>query len=781
MLQPDKHTSALPFEVINWFHHTFGKAIKNIFTGLLLTCGILTTAQANGSPGTWTGGGGNNLWTTAANWSGSVVPTDIDDVVITLDGATVTLPYGIPITIASLALGGGSGGTETLQNPSGWYTAGSWLTVTGNVSIASDGYLNLRDTAEPEIVHGDSLTVGGTITNNGKISLQEESVITGNVFNNGTLESTSRDCIINGNMSAAATSIIEVLAGVNGYSSTLIINGNLTNGGRIKLYTQDYAIANLKINSGTFTNTGTIVDSSATFTNYGSEITTIDFDNQGTLIGKSKYALRIGESIAGTFVNSGQIHAQSSMTFSNVGTFTNSGTITIDTTKTLTLSGYSGAGTYAGSGDQFHGNGTLSLLDIVVSAASFPGLDSLDLVLSGASSLNLSDSLIIYRTLTGGTIIANGTRNQGIFTVDTLISDVINNGILSGGTITGAVTNNGTLSLSGGAITGAVTNNGALSLSGGAITGAVTNNDSLNVGSDVAITGAVTNEADAKLIISSAGLSVDGGLTNDGYLELNASGTSGSTLLTVTNGQLINNVGGTIAGATGYTGFSTYYLVADLVNHGTIESNFRLYLDGGVHINSATGTITVHPGSNSSNRIFYISNDAELTNEGTIDIDATATFYVHAGGRLVNNGDIVGEGTLSIYNGWADLGDTFIHGRAGGPRLTLNNGTVVVDSLRIEDYLTLSNSSVDSFYVDHMINTDTLVIANATILGKFENHGRATVEGTSNYISGPLTNMAGAFLGLQSASSTRLTVDSSLTNAGTLELGNIDGAVTMPV
>ncbi len=435
----------------------------------LLASLLSFTMQAQAGTVTWTGAT-NNDWNTASNWSPAAVPTSADDVVIALDGATVTLPYGTPITIASLALGGGSGGTETLQNPSGWSTAGSWLTVTGDVTIASDGHLNLKGTGEVEgVVHGDSLTAGGTITNDGKITLQQESVITGNVSNNGTLEASRGEGIINGNLSAAATSIVEVSSGVNGPFSTLIINGNLTNGGRIKLYNEDYDIAKLKINSGTFTNTGTIVDSSTIgITAKWSEISTIDFDNQGTLIGKSKNALLIGGTASGTFANSGHIHAQSSMTFSNVGTFTNTATatITIDTTKTLTLSGFGGAGTFVTESSELHGNGTLNLEGMGLSLTrAFTELDSLDLVLSGNSSLTLTDSLIVYRTLSGGTITANGTRNQGTFTVDTLTSDVLNNGTLTltGGTITGVVTNNGTFSLSGGTITGAVTNNGTLS------------------------------------------------------------------------------------------------------------------------------------------------------------------------------------------------------------------------------------------------------------------------------------------------------------------------------
>ena len=52
----------------------------------------------------WTGGGGNNQWTTAANWSNGAVPTSADDVTIDVAGNPTIVFNGTsgPASVRSL-------------------------------------------------------------------------------------------------------------------------------------------------------------------------------------------------------------------------------------------------------------------------------------------------------------------------------------------------------------------------------------------------------------------------------------------------------------------------------------------------------------------------------------------------------------------------------------------------------------------------------------------------------------------------------------------------------
>ncbi len=53
---------------------------------------------------TWTGIGGNGLWTTASNWSGNSVPTASDDII--LDNTNVSGSYTVTIPVNSAAVCG---------------------------------------------------------------------------------------------------------------------------------------------------------------------------------------------------------------------------------------------------------------------------------------------------------------------------------------------------------------------------------------------------------------------------------------------------------------------------------------------------------------------------------------------------------------------------------------------------------------------------------------------------------------------------------------------------
>ncbi|MFC1535696.1 FlgD immunoglobulin-like domain containing protein [Candidatus Neomarinimicrobiota bacterium] len=744
---------------------------------------IIRLGAAPGETVTWDGGGEDNFWATAANWSGDAVPGAGDDVVIDLDGAYVSIPYG-PITIASLTLGGGGGeATETLNTLYDYNQGGMRLTVTGTVTVDADGYLNLDGWGQGDRVRGDSLITGGGVFNNGTVQLKNGSTIKGDVTNSAILNIdnngyTGWTNTIDGNFTNNVTGTINITGGgENGSEGYLEVRGDLSNTGWIKLFTQQYAPyptwftkAKLVVSAGDFTNIGTILDTSTTYTYTERSITATSFDNQGIVAAKapsSIYSLAFTtESTVGTFVNSGSIHAIGSVSFSNVGTFTNSGTVTIDTNKTLTLSGFEGAGAYTGSGEQFYGNGTLSLSDVALDVTAFPPLDSLNLTMSGSSSLTLADSLIVHRSLsaTGSSIAANGVRNQGSFSLQ-----------------------------SGASLTSNVINNGTFVLNGGSVTGTMVNNDSLDVSSGTALSAGLTNTENATLVVTagSPGLSVDGDLTNHGLMILKPQASSSYTLVSVTNGSLINTITGTILGITGITGTSTSLMQCNLVNEGLFDNHFKIAFRDSSHTNGGTirinqaavGTYQVH------NSTLAFESGATFTNTGTVILDTAASLSIIGATYQGDEGTLEGVGTLSLSKSTGHLGQKFV-AKEDGIRGSFTGSTIYVDSLINQTTWTAWGTTV---YADSVIiNQGKLVLEPYSSNGYYYNawHGpfinedtlifepypqyTATHVSANEVLGGPMVNETGAVLLVQSSThgSATLTVDSSLTNHGQLTLLN---------
>jgi hypothetical protein len=734
--------------------------------------GWLVRLGAPGETVTWDGDTDNN-WTTATNWSGDVVPGAGDDVVIDLDGATVTLPNGAAITVASLILGNGTGGTATLWNASQTDNSGGFnLTVTGDVTIHSDGVIHFRGSGSGSNNFGDYLTVTGTLNNAGTIKLERYSVITGNINNTGLLRAAKFDGTINGNVTGTASSSIEIFSGIDYLRAKLTIDGNLTNAGRVVIFSQQWGAqtytvyADLIVSNGTFTNTGAIVDSSLVFSPMYRTIETDDFDNQGTITSNGYNGFNISGTDA-SVANSGHIHVQNSIGFYGVSTFNNTGTITIDTSKTLTLYGYDGAGTYTGSGDQFHGNGTLSLSDIALDVTAFPPLDSLNLTLSGNSSLTLADNLIVHRTLTGTgiSITADSILNQGTLTLD----------------------GNATL-------TGDVVNNGTLALTGVSVTGTMVNNDSLDVKSGTSLSAGLINNENAKLVVaasSPAGLSLDGDLTNHGLMILKPQVSSSYTLVSSTNGALINTATGTIQGITGITGSSTSYLDVPLVNEGLFDNHFRIVIrdttftnSGIIHINQTTaGTWQPH------NSTLGFESGATFINTGTVTLDTASYLRISSATYQGEGGVLDGTGTLSLFKGTGHLGQKFVM-KEDGTRISSTGSTIYVDSLINQTTwtargntvyadsviinkgkLTLEPYSSNGYYYSawhgSFINEDTLIVE------PFPQY-TATHVSANEILGGPVVNDTGAVLLVQSSTraSATLKVDSSLINHGQLTLLN---------
>jgi hypothetical protein len=127
----------------------------------------------------WTGGGGDNVASNPANWSGGIVPGNGDNIIFT---GTEDCIWDLNITPSYLSLNSGFTGTVTLKNN---------LTITGNLSMEG-GDFNLNDKALN--VDGDLLIVP-----NGRLYATSSLIeVKGDWINRGTVVSGISTVVLSG-------------------------------------------------------------------------------------------------------------------------------------------------------------------------------------------------------------------------------------------------------------------------------------------------------------------------------------------------------------------------------------------------------------------------------------------------------------------------------------------------------------------------------------------------------------------------------------------------------
>jgi len=134
---------------------------------------------------TWTGGGGNSLWSNAANWAGGAIPDKNNVQNVNLGGATVTFDNTVPAFSGSVQVDNVSGGALSMSsgvlNVAGAATLSNYsqiggTTITGTTFSSTGGYnqsagltqvgSNLSVSGGAVTQTGGGLTVGGTSTIN---------------------------------------------------------------------------------------------------------------------------------------------------------------------------------------------------------------------------------------------------------------------------------------------------------------------------------------------------------------------------------------------------------------------------------------------------------------------------------------------------------------------------------------------------------------------------------------------------------------------------------------
>jgi fibronectin-binding autotransporter adhesin len=134
--------------------------------GAFLACAPMADAQS-----TWTGGGADANWSTAANWAGGIVPVSSVDTAVTFAGTTNLAPnqnLANPFILNSLMFASGAGNFTLGGNGLDFHTNSASvppaMTINGNQAINTPLSLSNNLTIATQGLAGSASTIGGAIT-----------------------------------------------------------------------------------------------------------------------------------------------------------------------------------------------------------------------------------------------------------------------------------------------------------------------------------------------------------------------------------------------------------------------------------------------------------------------------------------------------------------------------------------------------------------------------------------------------------------------------------------
>ena len=732
----------------------------------------VTTTINTSCTRTWDGGGGDNNWTTAANWVGDVAPVAGDDLVFT--GSTRTTPYNdftAGTTFNSISLIGAngassnfslsgnnftlSGGTTAITNSAGTAGVGGYdLTINNNITFSTAApTLTLATTTANGINLAGTVDNGGytiTINNTGS---NTNFHLTGNISGSGGL-------VLNG-------PAIVMISGTNTYSGGTTINAGavkfnsnqpmgvagasvIVNGGSLDSYSSNrtlpdyvwtlnanfaYAGSNraLNLGAGSITlNTDITFDvQSNTFTIGGV------ISGAHNIIKTGNGTLYLGGSntfTGSTTVNAGVLQLGNS---SALGTVAGNTIIAIGAALDLNGINYSTAEPLTINGTGITSAG--AIINSSTTAATFAGL----ITLGSASSILASNGDISLSNT--GTILGNtyGLTLGGSY-----------NGTLASilGTGTGILTKQdaGTWTLSAiNTATGITTiSAGILTLGGtsGNVGGNITNNATLNL-----------TQTNASLVTVSAVISGTGAITSTAVNTALSGNNAYSGLTTLNSGKIAimnNNALGTTSSGTVLNSSSTLiiygstytYAAEPLTINGT--ATLRTSSNSTTDIGTYTGPITL--GSNTT------FSAMEATDVITISGVISGSYNVTTAGlgTVIFGGTNNYVGTTTISAGTLKLGAAGVIPDASGVTVTgtldMNTFNETVGS--ISGAGTINNISGGGTPVltcgeDNTSTTFSGSIQNTsgTVSLTKKGTGALTLSGSSSY-SGTSTISAGTIL-----------------------------------
>jgi len=492
--------------------------ISRAFLSLAAGLGIGLAAQPGlAAPFSWTGAGGDNLWSNVNNWSPVGLPGAADDVTISAGAAAVTISTA-NVTVATLnlqrALTVGASRTLTVTTAAltAPITLASGATLTGTYNIGSGG--NLVFPARCAFARLSNVTVNGDITAftggmrwnavtlNGALSCSgsatAEVVFEGTQTVTGTIDASTSGTLIlssnaNGTLTIAAGAKVQggnidfykssgCLGGATTYN--IINNGTIdaniagrtidfnsaspvaitnngainVNGGTLSLYAFNGASGSVTINSGVINTTGTFNPIQfGTFTRNGGStniVGTADLAG-GTWSPSGTWALTSGATVQNGTVNlaSGNLAFPARCAFGRLSNLTVSGTI----------ANFTGGMRW----NNVTLNGTISTTGSATAEIAFEGTQTL----TGTIAASTSGNLILSSNANGVLTIASSAKITGGNIDFNKTSPCL------GGASSYSIINNGTIDANVAARSidfntsspVAVTNNGTMTVSGGTL------------------------------------------------------------------------------------------------------------------------------------------------------------------------------------------------------------------------------------------------------------------------------------------------------------------------
>jgi autotransporter-associated beta strand protein len=752
---------------------------------------------------TWTGGGGDNNWTTGANWSGGFAPaingtatltfptgaarlsnTNDEPAGTTFAGINFTfVSGGVNYTLAGngVTLGAGgitdsSGATNTISLPL-TATAVRPVSVTSSTLIlsgvfsGSGGGITKSGPGVLTLSGGNTFT-GGVTLSAGQLNINNATAlgtgtftITGGVISNtsgGSItESNNNAQAWNGDFSSAASNPLNLGTGavaMNNSRTVSVTGATLTVGGVISGSTFGLT----KAGAGTLILTG-----ANTYTGN----TTI---SAGTLNANSTSAL--GGASSTLIFSGGTLQAGGTITSPSTRSVTLSSTGTIDTNgQTVSIAGVISGG----NGLTKSGTGTLTLTGTnTYSGATTISAGTLNANASAAIGDGSATNTLVFSGGTlqaGGTIASPSTRTVTLSsagTIDTNAQSVSIAGVISGAngltksgtgtlTLTGTNTYGGSTTISAGTLNanasaaigdGSATN--TLILNGGTLQAGGTITSPSTRGVTLSSTGTIDTNSNAVSIAGVIGGA--GSITKSGAGTLTLTGTntySGST--TISGGTLNANASAAIG-----NGSATNTLV---FSGGTLQAGGTITSPSTRAVTlSSTGTIDTNGNAVSVAGVISGSGSIAKSGSGTLTLTGTNTY---SGSTTISAGTLNANATAAIGDGSAT--NTLVF--AGGTLQAA--GTITSPSTRA---VTLSSTGT----IDTNGNAVSIagVISGSGAIAK-SGAGTLTLTGNNTY-SGSTTISAGTL----NANASAAIGDGSATNTlvfsgGTLQAG---GTITSP-
>jgi hypothetical protein len=766
-----------------------GLSTKNAAIALALVGAAIFAliAMAGGAHGagctkTWKGGSSGS-WATASNWTPEAVPTSSDDVCITASG-TYTVTLSENTSIASLALGGGAGGTQTLEVQPAF-----GLTTSGEDQIEASGSLTLagqiaNSTTRLRLGSG-ALANAGLITLGGAAPDTSSAEIVGNVTSTGTIEVLANTSYSGGTLDDEGPLKIANAMTLEDDNATVIDD----TGGKIEAAGTGRVLTTLDsglYNQGNGTTSGSqpvVVDSG--FLEY-------------TGTGQSTVLVKTGVSLKGSLAEGQALTVLGSSSISASAGFTNAGTITIDGTGgnpslhvtggTLTNSGTittQASGVSPGK-PEIVGNltntGTINNNTSSVYNGSGHTLDN-EGPLRIANATTFEDDGATVVDDTGGAIEATGSGELDV-TSDSGVYDQGN------GTTSGAkpvVIQSDAFEYTG---TGASTV--LVSGSGPSLKGNLAADQSLTVlgSSSIRPSASFTNAGAITLDATGGNPSLDlsaGTLTNSGTITTQAGASPGEPEIV---GNLTNTGTINIDTNSSHGGFAP----ATLDNEGHLQiANGATFNDVHTVINDSGGSIEATGSGDletTSDNGVYDQGEGTTSGSQPVVLDGAALDYTGKGqSSIVVVGNLAIQGSLSVGQSltvrgnvgvtapesFTNAGTITLDGAGGDPSVRLSAGTLTNSGTLTTE--ASGGSPGEPFVTGALTNTGTIdVAANSSFEGLLTNAKTLTVATGERAKASSFTQTAGTTTLAGSSSSTTLEVSTAKLEGGLLEgVGTIKG------